>query len=104
MIAAERQRQIEQEGWTTGHDDEHAGGDLAMAAAAYAIHDANGCPFSARGYALWPFSGNEWKPQGQIRNLVRAGALIAAEIDRLARRLDAEEGDAESTPWTRFDL
>lgn len=83
LIAAERLRQVTAEGWTPEHDAEHAGGDLAMAAAAYAIHDANGCPLIARGFALWPFEPNGWKPRGQIDNLVRAGALIAAEIDRL---------------------
>jgi len=34
----------------------------------------------------WPFSSEWWKPaQDPIRNLVKAGALIAAEIDHLQR-------------------
>jgi hypothetical protein len=33
----------------------------------------------------WPWSLSWWKPKGRIRNLERAGALIAAEIDRLDR-------------------
>ena len=37
-IAAERQRQIEAEGWTPGHDDTHDRGELARAAACYALH------------------------------------------------------------------
>ncbi|MCM0757438.1 hypothetical protein M7775_02505, partial [Sporomusa sphaeroides DSM 2875] len=37
LIAAERQRQISQEGWTPEHDDQHANGELALAAACYAI-------------------------------------------------------------------
>ena len=31
-IAKERQRQIEQEGWTPEHDDHHAEGEMAAAA------------------------------------------------------------------------
>ena len=33
----------------------------------------------------WPWSDKWWKPKDKIRDLVRAGALIAAEIDRLQR-------------------
>lgn len=33
LIAAERQRQIEEEGWTPDHDDQHTNGELALAAA-----------------------------------------------------------------------
>ena len=34
----------------------------------------------------WPWEDNAWKPSGDpVWNLVKAGALIAAEIDRLAR-------------------
>lgn len=37
LIAAERKRQIEKEGWTLQHDrDEHTGGELALAACCYA--------------------------------------------------------------------
>lgn len=74
-IATERERQISTEGWDAMHDDsEHAGGTLAMAAACYASGHVN----------LWPFDElPKWKSERE--NLVRAGALIAAEIDRLDR-------------------
>jgi hypothetical protein len=36
-IARERERQLTAEGWSPEHDDEHANGELARAAAAYAI-------------------------------------------------------------------
>jgi hypothetical protein len=36
-IAAERRRQIEAEGWSAAHDDQHVNGELAGAAAAYAL-------------------------------------------------------------------
>ena len=35
----------------------------------------------------WPWEPASFKPQdGQIRNLVKSGALIAAEIERLQRK------------------
>ncbi|GMB00413.1 hypothetical protein [Pelosinus sp. IPA-1] len=84
LIFRERQRQIEQEGWTEEHDQEHRKGELALAAACYAI------PTEKRTWyciieKLWPWSNNWWKstPNDRIRELTKAGALIAAEIDRL---------------------
>jgi hypothetical protein len=81
MIAAERQRQLEAEGWSPEHDAEHVRGELARAAAVYAIPPDRRDP-SIWSY-LWP--GWEYKPNAddRIRELVKAGALIAAEIDRL---------------------
>lgn len=98
LIAAERQRQIEQEGWHEGHDDEHDNGSLAGAAAAYALcaqEQALGeaGPFAPPDCWVWHLSW--WKPKDQLRNLVRAGALIAAEIDRLQREQSARRGGTE---------
>lgn len=82
LIAAERKRQVEQEGWTPAHDDEHAHGELADAAVCYAL--ARG---SESGAAGWPWEPSWWKPSGDaVRDLTKAGALIAAEIDRLQRK------------------
>lgn len=93
MIASERKRQIEVEGWTAEHDAHHDGHELALAAVAYtqeAIarcgnwvnfyrHDSHNPP------SEWPWAPEWWKPSDDpIRNLVKAGALIAAEIDRLS--------------------
>ncbi len=97
IISAERQRQIEAEGWTAEHDDAYVESELAFAAACYA-------EFSAYGYlpglrkmkrksvtSQWPFDLSWWKPSsgddinGRILELAKAGALIAAEIDRLQR-------------------
>lgn len=86
-IAAERRRQIEVEGWTPEHDDQHQSGELAEAAACYAraASDPEGLtPFECLP-TFWPW-GREWyKPGNPRRALVKAGALIAAEIDRLDR-------------------
>mgnify|MGYP003575047526 CR=1 FL=1 len=83
-IAAERQRQIEVEGWTPDHDDKHGNGELAKAAACYAM----GQPLSLAktGWKIWPWEARWWKPDAsRRRNLVKAGALIVAEIERLDR-------------------
>lgn len=109
LIAAERQRQIEAEGWTPEHDDEHDSGEMALAAICYAS------PFPLRVWAHttrpcscrsadcphigglietakkwrdpWPWEA-EWdkrKKHTRIQQLKIAGALIAAELDRLLR-------------------
>lgn len=82
-VLAERQRQMSVEGWTPEHDDEHDDGSLAAAAACYALGDQAGeIP------AGWPQSWDDswWRPSaGERRNLVKAGALILAEIERLDR-------------------
>lgn len=90
-IAAERRRPIEVEGWTPGHDNEHDDGEMAMAAACYAGFGArypNRPPeflWSTVLRFLWPWSEDWWKPKNRRRDLIRAGALIVAEIDRLDR-------------------
>lgn len=82
LIAAERQRQQEREGWTASHDDTHRRGELARAACCYALQHT-----TVTGRAIrWPWSRDWWKPKEPVQNLVRAGALIAAEIDRLQRK------------------
>jgi len=88
IISEERQRQITDEGWTTEHDAQHRNGELAEAAACYAMGqedrqhlDKCGLFFSR----LWPWARAWWKPtpENRIRELAKAGALIAAEIDRI---------------------
>ena len=89
-IIAERQRQIIEEGWTAEHDDEHAEGEIASAAACYALF-ANDQGFSTP--AHWPWGKERWKQAGQRRDLVKAGALILAEIERLDRAAPAQESE-----------
>jgi hypothetical protein len=91
MIADERERQIKGEGWTLEHDDAHKYGELAAAASCYA-HHAN-CQirkfqpsYIKNRPSDWPWDAKWWKPSAfPVHNLVKAGALIVAELDRLAR-------------------
>lgn len=107
-VARERERQIAVEGWSPSHDDTHDKGEMAAAAAAYAIHHhahllpefVNPNHISAdhgptlhatmvHATAVWPWHVNWWKPRDARRNLVRAAALIVAEIERLDRATKA---------------
>jgi hypothetical protein len=86
LIAAERRRQVEDEGWTAEHDAQHVHGELAQAAAYYCI-----CGMSDAAFALNYFFPVGWDkahgkregfPVPTDRDLIKAGALIAAELDR----------------------
>jgi hypothetical protein len=70
MIAAERRRQIEVEGWTTAHDREHGPDSLKQAAACYACYSDD-----------WPWEPAAFKPKGPLHNLIVAGALYQAALD-----------------------
>ena len=85
LIAAERQRQIEVEKWTPEYDDGHHIGEMARASACYAMRPYLHMDKLAM---YWPWDMKWWKPcpNDRIRELSKAGALIAAEIDRLKRR------------------
>ncbi|MCU1591562.1 MAG: hypothetical protein JWP11_2818 [Frankiales bacterium] len=100
LIAAERQRQIDVEGYAAEHDALHdtgnpaIAGDLAEAAFCYLTEVLGGHQLEAHHPAVahepcpspteWPWAAADWKPSADpVRNLVKAGALIAAEIDRL---------------------
>lgn len=102
-IAAERKRQIEVEGWTADHDDEHAIGEIAQAAGCYAFASAldvadrrtmedfgdAGTPYWLK--KLWPWAREWWKPTSRRRDLIKAAALIVAEIERLDRATPSQE-------------
>jgi hypothetical protein len=88
LIAAERLRQIKVEGWTPKHDADHGEGSLALAAVCYATPYEFREPHGKTGAVpyLWPWRIRDWKPTAdRVRELTKAGALIAAEIDRLLR-------------------
>lgn len=108
LIAEERDRQIKVEGWSAEHDEQHTDGELALAAALYATPE----PLYAKrnvgsGISFvdpWPWfdevevtrygdglttqvpAWDKRKKHNKLRRLVIAGALIAAEIDRLQRK------------------
>ncbi|MCA7945595.1 hypothetical protein [Burkholderia vietnamiensis] len=82
-VLAERARQVGQEGWTPEHDEKYRDHELSCAAGCYAMHTLAypaGDPPPA-----WPWSADWWKPTTHRRNLVKAGALILAEIEKLDR-------------------
>lgn len=89
-IVQERSRQVESEGWTPEHDDSHVNRELSRAAACYAVGQPDiiltfegGQKGSVK---VWPWHRDWWKPSDARRNLVKAGALILAEIERLDRQ------------------
>jgi hypothetical protein len=78
LIAQERKRQIIEEGFTVASDMAmNPNGELAAAAACYAMPRIAG--------SNWPWVRSDWKPSPKDRKheLIKSGALIVAEIDRL---------------------
>ncbi|HGE2294090.1 hypothetical protein [Pseudomonas aeruginosa] len=87
-VQEERRRQITAEGWTPEHDDEHSHGQMARAAACYALAGSS-APNDGTAALLvslaWPWDQQWWKPTSARRDLVKACALALAEIERLDR-------------------
>ena len=87
LVWDERLRQINQEGYDSFHDDGEAEGQLSKSAMVYA------CPECQREQVMnsWSWDMQDLKLssedtiEGRIKNLIKAGALICAEIDRLER-------------------
>lgn len=96
-VADERQRQRDAEGWTLDHDDGHKGGELARAGACYALHA--GTNLGGQTPLFWPWAKEWFKPKTARRDLVRAAALIVAEIERgdrlTARGIDPTANDLD---------
>ena len=94
-IRAERQRQRKR--WGSKHDANHMKEQLALAAACYALPPNYRSPLLRYWRdQLWPqgwdYTFDDINPERRIRALEKAGALIAAEIDRLVREY-AEAGE-----------
>ena len=91
LICIERNRQIIEEGWSASHDDSHDKGEIIDAALSYvfaAINVGNGTMETPP--KEWPWDAEWWKPSDDpVRNLIKAGALISAEIDRHLRIRDS---------------
>jgi hypothetical protein len=87
LIAEERKRQVTQEGFTNKSDDVYVNGELSAAASAYAHpvyfeHSGGTAPIQ------WQWNPKSWKPSpnNRVKELIKAGALIVAEIDRIQRK------------------
>ena len=106
-LADERARQLTEEGFTPEWDDRHhPTGNLALAAAAYATFSAMGAAArehharSLWGFVpgfigilgqLWPWPAQWFKPRNRRTELLKAGALIIAELERLDRQAERED-------------
>ncbi|ECF8073979.1 hypothetical protein CWU58_12880 [Salmonella enterica] len=109
-VIAERQRQQSVEGGTPEHDDEHGDGELALAASCYAENfalfstwqDGESVDWSdAPQPANWPWSLEWWKPSSPRRDLVKAGALILAEIERGDRAFATDAKERGGVLWLK---
>ncbi|QIY77722.1 hypothetical protein [Chromobacterium violaceum] len=90
-IAAERRRQINVEGWTPEHDDQHQDYTLAAAAGCYAMHTL-AYP-AGEPPQPWPWDKASWKPSpDKRRNWIKAAALLVAAIEREDRMAAQKEG------------
>lgn len=90
LIAEERHRQIVEEKFDLHHDNNHDRQELAYAAIAYAMPSEE-----TERIHFWPWELDWWKPtpENRVRELVKAGALIAAQIDRLQAAPTKREGE-----------
>ena len=93
-VFEERKRQVSELGWTLDHDDAHDGGELAAAAACYAqLAHSPKCGLFIKPDD-WPWHEDHWSPSTPRRMLVKSGALILAEIERLDRMAARTGGES----------
>lgn len=93
LITKERERQIDVKGWSEEHDKQHNRGELSDLAACYALR-----PYWRKRIStpmINPFAFKDFKPDpnNRVRELTKAGALIAAEIDRLLNKESEDIND-----------
>lgn len=86
-VAAERERQKQALGWTAEHDDTHADGEILEAAVAF-VWGALGVDHDP----VWKSDRPDRTPR---QKLIRAAALIVAEIERLDRASTAPFASGE---------
>lgn len=95
-VLAERQRQMNVEGWTPAHDDCHYNNELVAAATCYSSHVVAMAWLHQKhpeeyleepAPEGWPINWDDewWKPSNPRRDLVKAAALLLAEIERIDR-------------------
>ena len=79
LVKEEREKQINKHGYTTTHDRQCPRKAVLYGALAY----LNSVIYSpAIGIEDWPFEEESFKPEGNVNNLVKAAAMIIAEIDK----------------------
>jgi hypothetical protein len=106
-VLRERDRQRLDENWSHEHDDAHVRGEMSNAAACYAIQAAREAETGERiskvfrpigpvttPFHLWPWDMSWWKPRSMRENLVRAAALLIAEIERIDRADEAKKANS----------
>lgn len=101
-VLNERKRQIEQKQYSPEHDDKYDQNELIRAASSYLNHVVGrhwvceSKSFGVNVYQseeapdLWPWDSDFWKPKNPRRDLVRAAALIIAEIEKIDRNIERE--------------
>ncbi len=94
LVIEERRRQIEEEGNSIFRDDGWKQGELAAVAACYALSTAGfPAPHTIEAMRppvthkvpLWPWGPTRYKPGSILRALIKAAALLVAEIERRQR-------------------
>lgn len=79
LIKEEREKQITKYGYTTTHDRNYPNGTVLRGALAY----LNAAIYSSSvGEEDWPFDKNYFNSEGELKDLVKAAAMIVAEIDK----------------------
>lgn len=123
LIAEERQKQINN-GYDSNHDSQHDFSELVSAAKTYidaailtvkseeignsdeasiSWHKDNE-PFEWKDLKLeWPWEEETFKPTTSLKDLIKAGALIAAAIDRLQKDNDQQQVNSEVYLEKEFD-
>jgi len=116
LIKEERRRQIAAEGFSSSHDDDHDTGELLQAAICYAqsvlyLNPKRRSTKRQRARAVevpskWPWDKYDWKPTpgDWLRQLAKAGALIAAEMDRMIRQAEREAPESNDDDDLLSDL
>lgn len=87
-IKTEREKQ-RGKGFDSSHDDRYTDNELPQAAIAYALNAALpqahvDCPF------FWPWAVQCFKPEGRRADMIKAAALLVAEIERMDRAIAAK--------------
>lgn len=80
IVLGERKKQLR--AFPPSRDRVFREGELALAAAAYAI-PPDGDGVVDRKDDVWPWDPMAFRPEGRIEELAKAGALILSEIERL---------------------